>query len=57
MKRYNNKVDMTWSSNDSSVTERQLFLMLTQDAEDVFKEVYVRSCQGPAPAGLLSLRA
>ncbi len=39
---YNNKVNMTWSSNDSSVSEEELFKLSTYEVEEIFKEVFIR---------------
>ena len=41
-KRYNWKTDLNWSSNQTDVTESQLFLMATKNLNDIVKRVYIR---------------
>ena len=40
--RYNNKYNLTWSSNDPSISNEQLFNMVTYDVEEIVESVKIR---------------
>ena len=42
VKRYNWKVDLNWSSNQTNVTESQLFDVATYDLDEIVKRFYIR---------------
>ena len=42
IKRYNYKTDLNWSSNDTSITESELFEKATYNLNELVKRVYVR---------------
>ena len=42
MKRYNYKTDLDWTSNQTDVSESELFLMATRNLSEIVKRVYIR---------------
>ena len=41
-KRYNYKTDLNWSSNQTGVTESELFHLATRNLSEIVKRVYIR---------------
>ena len=42
IQHYNHKTNLNWSSNDSSVTEQQLFLEATYNLDEIAKKIQIR---------------
>ena len=42
IQQYNHKTNLDWSSNDSSVTEQQLFLEATYNLDEIAKKIQIR---------------
>ena len=42
IKRYNYKTDLNWTSNQTDVTEWELFELATYDFDELVKRVYIR---------------
>jgi hypothetical protein len=40
--RYNYKTDLNWSSNNTDITESELFLSATYNLDELVKRIYVR---------------
>ena len=41
-KKYNYKTNLNWSSNDSGVTQQQLFLEATYNLDEIAKKIQIR---------------
>ena len=42
IKKYNHKTNLNWSSNDSGVTQQQLFLEATYNLDEIAKKIQIR---------------
>ena len=42
IKKYNYKTNLNWSSNDSGVTQQQLFLEATYNLDEIAKKIQIR---------------
>ena len=48
IKKYNYKTNLNWSSNDSGVTQQQLFLEATYNLDEIAKKIQIRFIRADA---------